>query len=115
MHLKPLLIKRKLKGLANVVKKSLRAYDIFERFGGEEFLVMLPETSLQNAVIVMERLRQDIENYKFPTVNKITISCGVTEMDKEKNLDKSIERADKALYMAKENGRNQVIALEMNK
>lgn len=100
-----------LKHFAMIAKNTLRAHDVFARFGGEEFIIMLPDTTQQNAVLVMERLRQSVANYLFPAVKRVTISGGVTESRNNEMLDDSIRRADEALYKAKQNGRNQICQL----
>lgn len=98
-----------LEKLTEIVSKANRSADIFARYGGEEFIILAPETNLSGASIHAERLRNDIEQYEFPTAGHITSSFGVAEFNVEEDSVESIlERADKALYMAKEYGRNRV-------
>jgi len=98
-----------LEKVTDVVAKANRSADIFARYGGEEFIILEPETDLSGASIHAERLRNAIENYEFPTAGHITSSFGVAEFNAEKdNVETILERADKALYMAKEFGRNRV-------
>ncbi|HAD06476.1 MAG TPA: hypothetical protein DCE76_04885, partial [Anaerolineaceae bacterium] len=82
------------------------------RYGGEEFVILLPETNARNAVEVAERLRKSAEEcttYIGPTAIQITISLGVAQMDEDcQNIDDLFHRADRALYLAKQNGRNRV-------
>ncbi|NOQ88430.1 MAG: diguanylate cyclase, partial [Gammaproteobacteria bacterium] len=74
-----------------------------------EFIILTPETDLNGAFIHAERLRSDIEKYQFNTAGYITSSFGVTEFNSETDdIEKLLDRADKALYLAKENGRNRV-------
>ena len=82
------------------------------RYGGEEFLVILPETSLDKALILAEKLRKQVAELVIPAdgqvLKDITISIGATEYEDDPNIDEFINRSDKWLYAAKENGRNQV-------
>ena len=77
------------------------------RFGGEEFVVILPETKLDTAVNIAERIRKAIERSDF-CGSKVTISGGVKEYNNE-DVATLIQKADKNLYMAKETGRNKII------
>ena len=98
-----------LEKVTEIVSKANRSADIFARYGGEEFIIMTPETDISGALIHAERLRNDIENYDFDTVGNITSSFGVAEFDPENDdVERLLERADKALYIAKEYGRNRV-------
>jgi len=95
-------------------KGMYRETDILGRFGGEEFIILLPETNLHNASIPAERLRQRMEETVFKDHNgrdfQVTISIGVAQFHpEERACEELIERADEALYYAKENGRNQVV------
>ena len=99
--------------LANNLINSQRKSDITCRFGGEEFIILLPNTTLDGAKNVAQKLRQNIENISINNENKIikfTISLGVSQIDiqNEHNIEKALKRADDALYEAKENGRNKV-------
>jgi diguanylate cyclase (GGDEF)-like protein len=106
-----------LKETALLFKKHTRNIDIASRYGGEEFTVILPRTELRDAIHVAERLRKGIEEHEFPGQDEplhVTISLGVVEYDPEIDKDKKdfIERADKALYTAKKEGRNRVISFK---
>ena len=80
------------------------------RWGGEEFLIICPETTLQSARELAQYLKEEIENYNFDSIDKQTASFGVNEINKRVNsIDKLIKGADEALYRAKNGGRNQVI------
>ena len=99
-----------LQEIAQVVSKNIRESDGFGRWGGEEFLIALPETDLVGASQLAEKLRREIENHNFPVERKVTCSFGVIEVESETNLDKAIKRVDELLYKAKETGRNKVVA-----
>jgi len=97
--------------IASVIIKDLRPYDKFYRYGGEEFVVIFPNTPLESALIIAERLRQIIEDSAVEIDHlyiRTTASFGVTTLHSETNVEAAIEEADKALYAAKRNGRNQV-------
>ena len=98
-----------LEQITQIVSKANRSADIFARYGGEEFIILTPETNANGAMVHAERLRKDIENYHFKGVGRVTSSFGVTEFDAEHDtLETLLDRADKALYMAKDYGRNRV-------
>jgi diguanylate cyclase (GGDEF)-like protein len=95
--------------VTDIVSKANRSADIFARYGGEEFIILTPQTDLNGALTHAERLRKDIEKFTFKTAGHITSSFGVTEFNVETDsIETLLERADKALYMAKKNGRNRV-------
>ena len=98
--------------VASAAQQSLRTCDIVGRYGGEEFGIILPETSLDGALVFAERLRKAVENltieYEQQAIN-VTISLGVAEADKSMETESQwLEAADQALYSAKNNGRNSV-------
>lgn len=102
-----------LEETARVFKRSVREVDIACRYGGEEFAVVLPETDSEGALLMAERIREDIEKHDFKDENgktyKVTISVGVaTYPDNAKDNTSLVKAADKALYESKENGRNCV-------
>lgn len=97
--------------LAVKLKAALRDYDIACRYGGEEFLVVSPETDLEQALRLAERLRVTIASTSFSTESAelpVTVSIGVTLWQQDDTIEKAIARADEALYQAKAGGRNQV-------
>jgi diguanylate cyclase len=104
-----------IKAVAMVLKKNTKGKDLAARFGGEEFIVLLPDTGIEGARVVAENIRQTIEGASIinpnnkQIVSKVTISIGMTEMLEEDDFEMMVVRADKALYAAKENGRNQVV------
>lgn len=103
-----------LKEVAYLILENFRKTDIIFRYGGEEFVALLTETTLEKAKIPLERLRKSVEEYPFNfkgTDIEITISGGATEIGDVENASEFLDNADKALYMAKENGRNQIVFL----
>ncbi|WP_323590243.1 sensor domain-containing diguanylate cyclase [Aliarcobacter butzleri] len=97
---------------AQILSKNIRNVDILGRWGGEEFLVICPETKIEDAIKVASHINEAIKLHKFSTYpNTITMSLGVATFSKHiKNVDDIILNADKALYQAKEEGRDKVIA-----
>lgn len=97
---------------AQVLSKNIRNVDILGRWGGEEFLVICPETKIEDAIKVAFHINAAIKLHKFSTYpNTVTMSLGVASFNKDiKNVDDIILNADKALYQAKEEGRDRVIA-----
>ena len=98
--------------VAQELEDSLRNIDCIGRYGGEEFLIILPQTDLAGALIKSERMRQQVESLSFPTISdsfQITLSIGITEHVQKESIDETIMRADEALYLAKNNGRNQTV------
>ncbi len=101
-----------LRLFAQICKQSLRPSDILGRIGGEEFAVFLPETSKHDALMVAQRLRRKVNEYFEETsadVPAMTISIGVSCFSRGEELSEVLKRADKALYKAKDAGRNRVI------
>ena len=111
-----------LKTISTVIKHQLRDYDIAGRYGGEEFVIILPFTKLAEAKMVASRLRKAVENTQIdiskvnPDVQEkninVTISLGISEFNIEDNEKTLLQKADKALYKAKENGRNRAESYE---
>jgi len=100
-----------LKEVAHEIKNLIRESDICGRFGGEEFLILAPNTKLNGMLKLANRIKNDIENHNFEFENqkiKVTVSIGVTSSSKSDSVFSLIERADEALYDAKRNGRNRV-------
>jgi diguanylate cyclase (GGDEF)-like protein len=101
-----------LKAFARAVQGGLRATDALARHGGEEFLIVLSQTSAAEAATVAERIRQLVEDLRtaaLPREQGITVSIGVAEHRPPEPVGRTIERADAALYRAKEQGRNRVV------
>jgi adenylate cyclase len=108
-----------LKQVAQAINKSVRSGELAGRYGGEEFAVILPQTSYEAALVVAERIVKNVRSLNIPhksskTSNVVTLSCGVACMTAEdsSSLDLLI-KADRALYQAKEQGRNQAVGYNM--
>jgi len=100
-----------LSTFASKVKNSIRKSDIVARWGGEEFVLLIPNTTAEITRTITEKIRKMIESTDFPIVEKVTASFGVTHSLGEDNRDTVIKRADESLYRAKEKGRNRVEVL----
>jgi diguanylate cyclase (GGDEF)-like protein len=101
-----------LRSLAAMLGKHIRKQDCLARWGGEEFLLVLPETSSQGASVLAEKLRRRVEEYEFTYAGlklPITMTFGVAEYLSEYGIDASIVGADSALYKGKNSGRNCVV------
>ena len=101
-----------LRTVAEIMKNSLRKQDIISRWGGEEFLALLPETPLGGASLVAERLRKKIADTEIHFADQnlhVTITIGVAEYDERLGMDHSINLADRALYEGKQTGRNKIV------
>lgn len=96
---------------ASLLSASIRAKDILGRWGGEEFLIILPYTNLSQAMQLAEKLHSIINNHIFGVVKHKTASFGVTELYKGITIQKLLDTADNALYKSKENGRNRITAI----
>jgi diguanylate cyclase (GGDEF)-like protein len=107
---------RVLHAVAQFLLQHLRRYDLLCRFGGEEFLACLPGTEVAEAMVIMDRLRQDLAVVDVGNEESgplhVTISMGVAALHAEAPLASSIDHADEALYQAKDSGRNQVRAYQ---
>ncbi len=105
-----------LKQIAQLMNKEIRSTDILARFGGEEFILVLPKTNIDQAYVVAERIRQIIalEFYKSSSDSTLisnTASFGITSLRSEDSVESFIHRADIALYQAKQQGRNMIVKL----
>lgn len=98
-----------LRETAAILRRAVRAQDLAGRWGGEEFVLLLPETTATGAMQAAETIRQAVESHAFGAF-PLTISIGVAEHRGEETLEMTIAAADRALYRAKEGGRNRVIA-----
>jgi diguanylate cyclase (GGDEF)-like protein len=111
---------RVLKDVANKIRDGIRSIDVPGRFGGEEFAVILPNTKAEGAYVIAERLRQKIaeEPFKFERADEttvevqVTISIGVSSIEKDETEDDVIRTADAALYQAKNEGRDRTVMFE---
>lgn len=103
-----------LKRIATILKQHCRAIDTLARWGGEEFVILLPDTQLQDAIEVCERLRLELENANFGDISpalSMTVSIGLTT-NKQLALSQLLVRADHALYQAKQRGRNCLVVAD---
>jgi len=99
--------------LANICRETLRPQDTVARFGGEEFIILLPETPLEDAVLALTRLQRELTRKFFLSGNEkvlITFSAGVTQMLPDDTQATVIKRADEAMYKAKQTGKNRVVS-----
>lgn len=104
-----------LKTVAQLLNTSTRGQDLVSRWGGEEFLLLLPDSELTGGVVLAERLRKKIENETIPFGEwhiQVTISIGVCRYQPGQTLESCIRAADEALYLAKHRGRNRTVAHE---
>jgi diguanylate cyclase len=100
--------------LIGVIKETMRPNDLVARFGGEEFIILLPETPLADATQALQRLQRELTKHYFMHDNQkllITFSAGVTEYRTGEQQTAIIKRADGAMYEAKNAGKNQVVAI----
>jgi len=95
--------------VANLLKNNIRNTEVLGRWGGEEFIIICPETELKNASLLAEKLRKIIEHKTFDAIGHITCSFGVAQARKDEFIKELIKRSDIALYKAKEDGRNRVV------
>ena len=102
-----------LAAVADEARSCLRKQDILVRWGGEEFAVLLPETSLSRACQVGEKIRMQLGKYDHSPAGKVTASFGVSEKVSEESFPEWFKRTDQALFRAKETGRNRVISAEL--
>jgi diguanylate cyclase (GGDEF)-like protein len=98
-----------LQTFAHILKDNIRQIDHIARWGGEEFMLVLPKTTACNAAIVAESIRHNIQLHSFETIGKKTASFGIAQIRNSESIETLVDRVDKALYAAKENGRNQVV------
>lgn len=103
-----------LKKIAQILRENVRGVDVVGRYGGEEMVIGLLGADKRDAVMVAENLREKIErtevSFEGKTI-KVTASFGIAQLDSGMSVEKLIENADKALYEAKETGRNKVVAI----
>jgi len=97
---------------SQLMENEFRYNDFLFRFGGEEFVVILNLLDMKDAQAVFERFRIVIENFKFPAVGQVTVSMGIVHINRDSLPATLLDQADKALYFAKETGRNKVIFYE---
>lgn len=106
-----------LKNVAEIFQKTVREYDIVARWGGEEFFLLLPETDLSGALVLIERIRKSLDATDFrwkgeAFANPVTLTFGVSAYDGRESIEIVISHADSALYAGKHAGRNRVECFE---
>ncbi len=102
-----------LKGLADAMRSALRETDSVGRYGGEEFLVVLPMTDLGQALVPLERIRCAAAAVRYamlPAEARVTVSIGVAQSFPDEDIDETVKRADAAVYEAKRGGRNRIVS-----
>jgi len=97
-----------LKKTANILRDNIRKADILGRYGGEEFVIIMVGLDIKQAEIMCEKLRKEIEKYRYPEVGQVTISIGLTMFCEKETSEQLIAKADQMLYLAKEHGRNRL-------
>lgn len=97
-----------LRSIAQLLRRNIRRKDTIGRWGGEEFLIVAPQSTLADGVQLAEKLRQKINTEPFGPVPHVTCSFGVSSFDGGKTIEQALKDADEALYVAKNSGRNQV-------
>ncbi len=95
--------------LCNLVKQEVRQTDLFVRWGGEEFVLVTPQTNLVHAKELAEKIRLSVQKATFCEVKQLTVSCGVTDVKGQETAQELMVRVDEALYEAKKTGRNKVV------
>jgi diguanylate cyclase (GGDEF)-like protein len=99
-----------LREITQCMKDNLRPQDVLGRWGGEEFLIIANGAKFDSDLTLAERMRKAVENHTFSTVGQVTVSIGVAQFRPNTPLSQTFSEADKALYQAKNAGRNQVVA-----
>jgi len=102
-----------LRQVSDVLRRSVRVFDVCTRYGGEEFAILMPGSGLQNGLLVAERIRQRVESASreagpLPAHMRVTVSLGLTVLAEDASPQELIARADRALYRAKAEGKNRV-------
>ena len=95
--------------LSKIISDNLRISDIFGRYGGEEFLIICPKTNKNSAFILAEKLRMIVKDFEFNKVGYKTISIGIADLKRDDTIESLFEKADEALYEAKNSGRNKSV------
>lgn len=98
--------------MTKIVKEYLRESDIFGRVGGEEFMILLPYTSVEQAKNIAQRIRKEVDEYRFTSIEHMSVSQGVVQYKEAESANAMLKRVDIALYEAKTRGRNMVFVLE---
>ena len=99
-----------LKSVVEKIKGYLRESDKFSRWGGEEFLILCPKTSITEGVVIADRIKETVKEISYRSMN-ITISVGVVQYSRDDTKENILKRVDKAMYLAKNTGKDKVVAL----
>jgi diguanylate cyclase (GGDEF)-like protein len=97
---------------SGLMKQSFRATDLLVRYGGEEFVVVLNDTTMANCEMVLDRFREKVAEHWFPEIGHVTVSIGAARIERKRLPAEVLDQADKALYYAKRSGRNRVCIYE---
>ena len=97
-----------LRELVRIIGQNLRDVDILTRWGGEEFIIMTPDTDKRDASVLAERLRRTVEEHEFPGTGSVTISLGIAQYAENEVTEELISRVDERMHLAKRSGRNRV-------
>lgn len=97
-----------LRGIADAISDNLRASDYLFRYGGEEFVVLSPQTDIDGVHILANRIKTNVQKLRLPGVPPLTISLGLVSSNHEMSCQDMLEKADEALYAAKTKGRNRI-------
>lgn len=103
-----------LQEIGKIVRENIRLMDVFARYGGDEFVILMPEANIHGAIHLAEKLKKSIDEHEFQCIKKVSCSFGVSQYYEGDSEDDFIKRADKALYEAKNGGRNRVVANSIN-
>lgn len=98
--------------ISRLMRKTFRSHDLLFRYGGEEFIVVLPSLPVHDVLTALERFRKAVESFDFPQVGKVTVSIGFVDMAGQYVPATVVGHADQALYYAKRNGRNRICSYE---
>ena len=99
-----------LKKFTSILTQGVRKSDIVARWGGEEFVILLPDTEFSSTVKLAELIRLKVAEGDFSPVDGVTCSIGVARWNESESVDQLLKRVDKKLYQAKELGRNRVVS-----
>ncbi|MET0091571.1 MAG: GGDEF domain-containing protein [Candidatus Thiodiazotropha sp.] len=94
--------------VARLMEKCVRKYDLIFRYGGEEFVILIKSEDINEAKCIFDRIRKVIERHQYAKVKRVTVSIGVTQIEKQTGPSEAFSEADTALYFAKSHGRNRV-------